>query len=252
MLYNRTLTIAEINASYDAKAYQYYNNFTGLTVPATYTSQAWVIDREGAFNTTGLYTFDTINNPPAFQWAIANLTNGSVYNLSQSVRFFVNFTDDIGVTSVIMTFNSTNYTMAQWNGTDNTSATFNYNLTGLTAGTHTYLFTASDGTLANSSQTFSLVIAQNYASNVSFVSPTPNNASTITDNYLYANVSSADSDSTSGHSVFLDWNYSLVGWLSFDFYNTTVVYDNSTYRNNGTFTKGYNPVTFNNSNITTG
>src|SRR3989344_6061027 len=239
-LYNRTLTIAEINASYDAKAYQYYNNFTNLVVPATYTAQAWVIDREGAFNTTGLYTFNTINNPPAFQWAIANLTNGSVYNLSQTVRFFVNFTDDIGVTSVIMTFNSTNYTMAQWNGTDNTSATFNYNLTGLTAGTHTYLFSASDGSFANSSQTFSLVIASNNVSNVSFKPPTPENGTTqtSTNNSIYVNVSSGDSDSPSGYSVFNDWNYSLVGWWAMDYYNTTVVYDNSTYRNNATFTGG--------------
>ena len=238
MIYNRSLSIAEINASFNASAYQYYNNFTGLTVPDTYTSQAWAMDREGAINTTGLYTFTTVGNiAPAFQWQKFNFTNGSVYNLSQTIQFFANFTDDNGTQQVRMTFNNSNYTMAVWNGTDNTSATFNYNFTGLTAGTHYFNFTGWDGALGNLSQTFSIVIASNNVPNVSFVAPTPNNGTTqtSTNNSIYVNVSSSDLDSYPGHSTFVDWNYSLVGWWSFDFYNSTVVFDNSTYSKNLTF-----------------
>ena len=69
-----------------------------------------------------------------------------------------------------------------------------------------------------------------------FVPPTPENGSTLdffTNNTIPVNVSVAG---TGLHSVFLDWSNSLVGWWNFDFYNSTVVYDNSTYANNATFT----------------
>ena len=63
--------------------------------------------------------------------------------------------------------------------------------------------------------------------------------------YVYVNVSTSDA---SNYSAFIDWNKSLVGYWSFDSYNSTGIYDNSTYNNFGTF----NGANFGVSNITTG
>jgi len=49
-------------------------------------------------------------------------------------------------------------------------------------------------------------------------------------------------------SAFFDWNRSLRGYWSMDYYNSTGVYDNSTYDNFGTF----NGADFGTDNITTG
>ncbi|MCK4997860.1 right-handed parallel beta-helix repeat-containing protein, partial [Candidatus Pacearchaeota archaeon] len=81
------------------------------------------------------------------------------------------------------------------------------------------------------------------APQISFVEPTPNNSETVTEDYVYVNVTSSD---FSNHSAFLDWNRSLVGWWNFESYNSTGVFDNSTYDNFGTF---YNSSS---SNIRTG
>jgi hypothetical protein len=75
--------------------------------------------------------------------------------------------------------------------------------------------------------------------------PTPSDGSTTNNNWVYLNTTITDATNT---SAFFDWNNSLVGYWSFDYYNSTHVFDNSTYRNNGTF-QGTN---FGINNITTG
>ncbi len=78
---------------------------------------------------------------------------------------------------------------------------------------------------------------------IQFVSPTDNNGATVSRNWSYVNVSITDALNTSS---FIDWNRSLVGYWSMDSYNSSGVFDNSTWNNFGTF----NGVT--SSNITTG
>jgi len=76
--------------------------------------------------------------------------------------------------------------------------------------------------------------------NITFVDPTPGNNTlrVIGSSGVTVNVTSSDSGSNGNHSVFVDWNRSLVGWWSFDSVSGTTVYDNSTYTNNGTITGG--------------
>ena len=62
--------------------------------------------------------------------------------------------------------------------------------------------------------------------------PTPTDGDTISQNYVYLNTTISDDSNT---SAFFDWNKSLVGYLSMDNYNSTGVFDNSTYDNFGTF-----------------
>jgi len=62
--------------------------------------------------------------------------------------------------------------------------------------------------------------------------PTPANNSQTTQNWVQVNVSISDISNT---SAFFDWNGSLRGYWSMEYYNSTGVYDNSTYDNFGTF-----------------
>lgn len=65
--------------------------------------------------------------------------------------------------------------------------------------------------------------------------PTPADGSYLNRDYAYLNVSVADSDNT---SAFFDWNYSLIGYWSMDSYNSTNIFDNSTYLNNASYKGG--------------
>ena len=82
---------------------------------------------------------------------------------------------------------------------------------------------------------------------ITFESPTLDNGSTIssTDQTITANISD---DSSGNTSSFIDFDKSLIGYWSFDSYNSTGVYDNSTYGNFGTF----QGTGFGTSNITQG
>ncbi|UZE93949.1 MAG: right-handed parallel beta-helix repeat-containing protein [Candidatus Pacearchaeota archaeon] len=62
--------------------------------------------------------------------------------------------------------------------------------------------------------------------NIEFVSPTPGNGTTRSEDYIYVNVTTSD---TSDHYAVLDWNYSLRGWWRFE----NNANDNSTYSNHG-------------------
>jgi Concanavalin A-like lectin/glucanases superfamily/Bacterial Ig-like domain (group 3) len=79
---------------------------------------------------------------------------------------------------------------------------------------------------------------------VNFTAPTPDDNGYSTVNYVTINATVTDS---SDISAWVDWNRSLVGYWAMDYYNSTVVFDNSSYGNNGTFNGGIGTA-----NITTG
>jgi len=79
---------------------------------------------------------------------------------------------------------------------------------------------------------------------IQFVPPTPNPGETRSEDYVYINVSITDDSST---SAFLDWDRSLVGYWAMDWYDSSGIFDNSTYNNFGTFNGGLGT-----SDITTG
>jgi len=73
--------------------------------------------------------------------------------------------------------------------------------------------------------------------------PTPEGETTA-NSWVYLNTIITDDNDT---SAFFDWNNSLVGYWSMESYNSTGVYDNSSYNNFGTFGGGLSS-----SDITTG
>ena len=114
------------------------------------------------------------------------------------------------------------------------------NISGLSVGNY-YINVTINDTLNNLNSTIVLVnVSQGVyiaPPNINFTDPTPSEGQTVTINSVVINVSSND---TSDHSVFLDWNSGLVGWWSFDSYNNSGIFDNSSYGNfanfNGTST----------------
>ena len=65
--------------------------------------------------------------------------------------------------------------------------------------------------------------------------PTPSDGEKVLQRYVYLNTTITDSSNV---SAFFDWNKSLVGYWSMDFYNSTGIFDNSTYDNFGIFNGG--------------
>ena len=72
---------------------------------------------------------------------------------------------------------------------------------------------------------------------IEFISPTLDSGDSTGDNYFIINTSITD-DYTSDSSAWFDWNKSLVGYWAMDYYNSTGIFDNSSYENNGTFNGG--------------
>jgi len=103
MIFNRALSPAEINASYNAGLYKLYNNFTNL-IDANYTYQAWIVDRAGNTNKTETRSVVIDTTAPA----ITNITlksNDSTepndIDAGDRVNVTVNVTDALtGVDSV--------------------------------------------------------------------------------------------------------------------------------------------------------
>ena len=90
-----------------------------------------------------------------------------------------------------------------------------------------------------------IILLVSASPSITFEEPsTPANASTVTSSTqtIVANISDA-----SNTSSWIDFDRSLVGYWSMDYFNETGVFDNSTYNNFGTFNGGLNY-----SNLTTG
>ena len=79
---------------------------------------------------------------------------------------------------------------------------------------------------------------------ITWENPTPGDGDVVNDTFVYLNTTITD---TNDVSAWFDWNKSLVGYWSMDYYNSTGVYDNSSYDNFGVFNGGIGT-----SNITTG
>src|SRR3989339_702170 len=155
------------------------------------------------------------------------------------IVFNVTATDISGVDTCIYSLDGTanksmtNITASEWNATNSS----------MTQVTHNVKFYCNDtaGNI-NGSESVTFLVDTSIPQ-IEFVPPTPNNLDLFNENYTYVNVSTSDANN---HSAFVDWNNSLVGWWRMDAYNSTGIYDNSSYGNFAVF-DGVSA-----SNITTG
>ncbi len=105
------------------------------------------------------------------------------------------------------------------------------NFTNLSDATYTYKAYAID-VAGNVNVTEERTITVDSFPDINFTFPTPANNTFQSTNSVYVNVSTYDANN---HSAFIDWNRTLRGWWAMDFYNSSGIYDNSTYENFGTF-----------------
>ncbi len=114
---------------------------------------------------------------------------------------------------------------------------FNSSAMSLADGQHKYIIYAIDeaGNTANSGlRNFIIGAGDSIAPTITFESPTPSNGSTTSSPVtIVANISDA-----SNTSSWIDLDRSLLGYWAMDYYNSTGVYDNSSWNNFGVFTGG--------------
>jgi len=82
------------------------------------------------------------------------------------------------------------------------------------------------------------------APQITWENPTPEDDTTVNENNAYLNTTINDSSEISS---FFDWNYDLKGYWNFEDYNSSGIYDNSSYNNFATFNGNISE-----SNISTG
>ena len=149
IIFNRSLSVSEILALYNATASQYYNNFTGLA-DGVHTMTGYAVDSGGNVNTTGVRSV-TVQSDATYPIFSNYYDNNATLVGSGTAWFNVTVANTNG--TVGLTFNETNYTASNL-----TSNVYNVSISLSTNGTYNYTwFAYGNGTnhLYNNSQTFS-------------------------------------------------------------------------------------------------
>ncbi|MCK4429411.1 MAG: hypothetical protein KAU95_03480, partial [Candidatus Aenigmarchaeota archaeon] len=164
---------------------------------------------------------------------IVNLTNPPTNWVVNSNPYFkCKATADINLQNISLYTNQSGWNIKSTNSSlSGTSATVYFNTSGFNEGNFKWSCKACDieeaCAFATENRTFTVDLTNPL---INFTDPTPNNSANRNKDWAYINVSTSDTHNT---SAFIDWNRSLVGYWSFDSYNSTHVYDNSTYTNDG-------------------
>jgi len=110
LIFNRSLSSAEIGALYNASVNQYQNNFTSLSEGA-HTFRAYAVDGEGNRNQTELRTVNVdITVPSVFDLVP---TAGTNFNVTDVIEIGANVTDNIAVGTVLANVTLPNGTVEQ-------------------------------------------------------------------------------------------------------------------------------------------
>ncbi|MBD3163709.1 hypothetical protein GF323_00750, partial [Candidatus Woesearchaeota archaeon] len=106
MIFNRSLSAEEISALYANQSTRYLEkNFTGLS-DSTHSFKAYTQDMAGNVNATELRTVTVNTLPPGF----SNNQTSAPGKINEYVWFYVNWSDDNGLSSYIFSWNGTNGT----------------------------------------------------------------------------------------------------------------------------------------------
>lgn len=241
-IWNRTLSDAEALALYNTSL----TTFTPIFQDKTFANghYMWNVLAYDVDNYTGWapsnFTFTVAELPivsldnPQSEWIVNSnpylecsaTTNGG------SLSSITLFTNESGSWS--------SYAVNTSVSGSNDSATFS--LSGLGRGRYVWNCQACDSlNVCNSYNTSNATfIVDNQTATVNFGLGTPanNTKKKFSENTVLINVSSNDAGASSTQSVFLDWDNTLIGWWSFDSFNSSLVYDNSTYASSGNLSNG--------------
>jgi len=231
----------------------YHNVFANSSIKDSSTADYYLRDN------TSTNKFMNMNWTEARTIFFYNSTPWFNYNNRTDIDLWLktNVSETVTITRKLISWTQS---LMQWNDSASTAVTARYNITGLVPNKYylvyndsvsTYtLQTDSNGNLPSftiylSGEHEIRVEEDTQAPQIEFVPPTPDNETTTPNDWVYLNTTIIDDSNTSS---FIDWNRSLVGYWAMDYYNSTGIYDNSSYENFGTF-EGIN---FGIDNITTG
>lgn len=209
LIFNRSLTLAEIRALYDASATQYSHNFTGL-VAGTYNFTGHAVDAAGNMNQTSersvtITTLDII--APAIEFGEATTDSGT----QEDTNIFVGL--DTSDLSAHYTFADFNEDVVLWmrfeeNGTYNDSSSYGYGgddngtsptwQDGIFGGS--YLFEKNDTILVSNLSNGARIDEDGNFMLSAWIKTTDDNAGTIISDYFYFE----------GEGLFMDEAY---GWV---------------------------------------
>ncbi len=141
MIFNRTLSLGEIQSLYNASANKYYNNFTDLS-NGTHTYTSYVIDASGNRNSTAqnYYIVDlTLPNS-----TLISPENNSYSNLT-SFNFTANVSDNVGLmNATLYLYNSTGLFSSIGAVISGVSATIGNVISNLVNGVYTWFYSIFD------------------------------------------------------------------------------------------------------------
>ncbi|RME15548.1 MAG: hypothetical protein D6797_06330, partial [Bdellovibrio sp.] len=201
----------------------------------------------GYFNSTPVEILNTPPNNPLTQINSTSGLNSSSEDLNCFATISDNDTDMINV-SVRWYNNSVLWMAVDYNNSYANGTFFNAVLGyGNTSPGQVWkcgMMLSDDEDNSNWVNSSTIVIGDNSLPNIIWESPTPNNGQIINQHNVYLNATIIDESNT---SAFFDWNRSLLGYYSMDYYNTSGIKDNSTYSILAAFNGGLST-----SNITTG
>jgi hypothetical protein len=216
-------------ASYDGTSNEEYKEFTTTIVNGVWYHAVIV------FNGTNGTLY--LNGTP-----IGTMAHTKIIKLD-SVGFSIG--DDLGGPNIpfngtiddVLIFNralSAQEVLALYNASNPANQYYN-NFTGLTEGSYSYTaYTQnSSGTINSSTRTVTLDAT---LPQINFTGQTPSNNTYQNYDGVFINISSNDTttaNSQGNHSVFVDFNRSLVAWYKFEQGNGTFFVDSSTWGNNG-------------------
>jgi hypothetical protein len=252
MVFNRTLSSTEIAALYSSQINKFNTSSMNLS-NGQHNYTVYTIDAAGNANNSGWRYFNvgTDSTPPTYSQVSVNNTLAGV-----STNFSINVTDNTALHPNGGYIFSTNNTWGNATWKNDSFVLFTTtpswaNVTKVlnsTAGTwigYRWYFNDSAGN-TNSTPIYNLTTTGTDTTppTITFEEPIPtpqNSSSTTNPITIVANISD-----TSNTSSLIDLDRSLLGYWSMDYYNSTGVYDNSTYNNFGTFNGAFNysnPVT---------
>ncbi|MAG19803.1 hypothetical protein CL618_00005, partial [archaeon] len=153
-----------------------------------------------------------------YRSATANLVNGTI--------------DDLAIYNKTLTADEIFllYKTSRYYNTSGVSDDYNVTFDTFVDGKHKWNVSVCDFAGNCNSTGYRYFVSDTVLPSLSWVSPTPNNNSFVDIDSVYLNTSVSDNSNT---SAWFDWNNSLVAYYSFDEYNSSGVYDNSSYSNFG-------------------
>ena len=155
MIFNRSLSSAEISALYNAGANQYYNNFTGLA-GGSHTFKSYSQDLGGNVNSTETRSVMIDATYSIFSGNLTSIASGLEYNPANNYQFNITIANSNGTAGI--EFDGVNYSLS------NVSNSFYWNAGNLGVGNSNYYFWSygsGASHLFNSSQVYSYSIVEN-------------------------------------------------------------------------------------------